>query len=519
MGSDPAAEYAPEPDESPRHVVPVAAFRIGRTHVTNAEYAAFVSATGRPFPSHWPGAVPSADQARHPVTYVSWDDARAFCAWAGGFLPTEAQWERAARGDDERTWPWGDDAPTPEHATFAAAGTTAVGLHPAGASPFGALDLAGNAWEWTASAYRAYPYDEDDGREDDASPGQRVVRGGTYSHGPGEIRCSSRHGMLAGAVDHYVGFRLACAPEASLSLDLALVDVPGGDVVLGNDPRPSRGVALPDEAPRHVVAVPAFELGATPVTNAQYLAFVRATGHHAPPHWVDGAVPEGLDEHPVTYVDWFDAGAYCRFSGTRLPTEAEWEKAARGTDGRLYPWGDDEPEVGGTKAAFGSGAKGGAASVVGGFPAGASPYGALDMAGNVWEWVSTAYAPYPYCASDGREDPELGSPRVLRGGSFASMRPSFVRCASRSRSAPGRRSAHIGFRVARDSGSPSEREPRLRRHCSAARPARRPRDRRRRGYDALVGAVSVAEGLSLVTRDTRAVELYRALDVDFELID
>ena len=455
MGSDPAAEYAPEPDESPRHVVPVAAFRIGRTHVTNGEYAAFVSATGRPSPSHWPGAVPSADQARtRSPTSRGMTRAPSAPGRVASSRPRRSGSARRAATTSVRG-PGATTRRPPEHATFAAAGTTAVGLHPAGASPFGALDLAGNAWEWTASAYRAYPYDEDDGREDDASPGQRVVRGGTYSHGPGEIRCSSRHGMLAGAVDHYVGFRLACAPEASLSLDLALVDVPGGDVVLGNDPRPSGGVALPDEAPRHVVAVPAFELAATPVTNAQYLAFVRATGHHAPPHWVDGAVPEGLDEHPVTYVDWFDAGAYCRFSGTRLPTEAEWEKAARGTDGRLYPWGDDEPEPGGTRAAFGSGSKGGAASAVAGFPAGASPYGALDMAGNVWEWVSTAYAPYPYCATDGREDPQLGSPRVLRGGSFASMRPSFVRCASRSRSAPGRRSAHIGFRVARDSGSPS----------------------------------------------------------------
>lgn len=452
MGSDPAAEHAPEPDEAPRHRVPVAAFRIGRTLVTNSEYAVFVSAAGRPAPSHWPGGSPSTDQALHPVTYVSWDDARAFCAWAGGFLPTEAQWERAARGDDDRAWPWGDDAPTSEHATFASAGTSAVGLHPAGASPCGALDLAGNAWEWTTSAYRDYPYDADDGREDDASPGPRVVRGGAYSHGPGEIRCSYRHGMLPGAVDHYVGFRFACSPDARPALDLALVDVPAGEVLLGNDPRPSGGVALPDEVPQHLVPVPAFELAATPVTNAQYLEFVRATGHTPPPHWADGVVPEGLDQHPVTYVDWFDASAYCRFTGFRLPTEAEWEKAARGTDGRLYPWGDARPEAGGSRAVFGLGSKRGVTSVVASFPDGVSPYGALDMAGNVWEWVSTAYAPYPYRADDGREDPGSSSPRVLRGGSFASMRPSFIRCASRSRSSPGRRSAHIGFRVARDSG-------------------------------------------------------------------
>jgi len=488
MGSDPAAEFAPESDEAPCHRVPVAAFRIGRTQVTNAEYAMFVAASGYPAPSHWPDGAPTADQESHPVSYVSWEDARAFCAWAGGLLPTEAQWERVARGDDERAWPWGNDAPTLERATFAASGTSAVGLHVAGASPFGALDLAGNVWEWTTSAYRAYPYHAADGREDDESPEPRVVRGGAYSHGPGEIRCSYRHGMLPGAVDHYVGFRLACLPEAHLMLDLALVDVPSGDVLLGDDPRRSHGVALPDEAPQHVVSVPAFELAATPVTNAEYLEFVQATGRPAPPHWTGGAIPEGLEQHPVTYVDWFDASAYCHWTRSRLPTEAEWEKAARGADGRLYPWGDDEPESldlvlnqhkvrsplapgerrndperdGSSfvlnqhnvrvRAAFGLGSKGGAPTIVGSFPEGASPHGVLDMAGNVWEWLSTAYAPYPYRVDDGREDPELDSPRVLRGGSFASKRSSFVRCASRSRSSPGRRSAHIGFRVARGGG-------------------------------------------------------------------
>ncbi len=459
MGSDPAEEFAPEPDEAPRHRVPVAAFRIGRTQVTNAEYAIFVAASGVPAPSHWPDGAPTADQASHPVSYVSWADARAFCAWAGGFLPTEAEWERAARGDDDRAWPWGDDAPNLERATFAAAGTSTVGLHVAGASPFGALDLAGNVWEWTTSAYRAYSYDAADGREDDGSPEPRVVRGGAYSHGPGEIRCSYRHGMLPGAVDHYVGLRLACAPEARLALDLALIDVPVGDVLLGNDLRPSRGVALADEVPQHVVSALAFELAAIPVTNAQYREFVQATGHPAPPHWADGAIPEGLEQHPVTYVDWFDANAYCHSTGTRLPTEAEWEKAARGTDGRLYPWGAQEPESQDillnqhnvrALAAFGAGSKGGAPTIVGSLPEGASPYGVLDMAGNVWEWVSTVYAPYPYRAEDGREDQERPTPRVLRGGSFASMLSSFVRCASRSKSAPGRRSAHIGFRVARN---------------------------------------------------------------------
>lgn len=446
MGSDPAGEYAPDPDEAPRHRVSCPAFRIGRTPVTNAEYRECVEATGHPAPSHWPGGAVPAGRELHPVTYVSWSDALAFCRWAGGLLPSEAQWERAARGDDGRTWPWGDVAPAEDRAAFGMTDTSAVALRPRGASPFGALDMAGNAWEWTASALRPYPYDAADGREDWASPEARVVRGGAYSHGPGEVRCSYRHGMLPGVVDHYVGLRLACTPAARLSLDLDTVDVPAGEVLLGNDPRPSSGAALPDEAPRHTVSLPTVLLGATPVTNAQYLEFVRSTGHPAPTHWLDAVPPPGLEQHPVTHVDWFDANAFCRWAGVRLPTEAEWEKGARGSDARLYPWGEHEPEA--ALANFGRGSKRGGTAPVDAHPGGSSPYDLLDTAGNVWEWVSTAYAAYPYEAGDGREDTAAGAPRVLRGGSYASTSPQYVRCASRSRSYPGRRSAHIGFRAA-----------------------------------------------------------------------
>jgi formylglycine-generating enzyme required for sulfatase activity len=161
-------------------------------------------------------------------------------------------------------------------------------------------------------------------------------------------------------------------------------------------------------------------------------------------------MPEELAQHPVTYVDWFDAVAFCLAAGARLPTEAEWEKGARGTDGRVYPWGDEHPEPARAIANAGAGAKHGGTSEVEAHRDGASPYGLLDMAGNVWEWVSSAYAPYPYDSADGREDPGSGSARVLRGGSYASLDARNVRGAARSRSYPGRRSPHIGFRAAAD---------------------------------------------------------------------
>ena len=143
--------------------------------------------------------------------------------------------------------------------------------------------------------------------------------------------------------------------------------------------------------------------------------------------------PPGTSDHPVTWVDASDAAAFCAWLGVRLPTEAEWEKAARGDDARIYPWGDEPPDE--TRATYGHGSMETGPSPVGAAPGGASPYGVLDAAGNVWEWVSSAYAPYPYDAGDGREQSPAAE-RVLRGGSYASPAV-HLRCAARSRSYPG----------------------------------------------------------------------------------
>lgn len=421
MGSDVRAAYPPGASETPRRVVALAAFRIARTPVTNALYAAFVAATGHPWPA------PGPDDA--PVTYVTWDDAVAFCAWAGGRLPTEEEWEHAARGTDDRLWPWGDEPPDATRAVFAAGigAPQPVGSRPAGASPYGVLDLAGNVAEWTAG------YDE--------GGSEHCVRGGSYVDGADAIRCSARRVVLGAARDPYIGFRVAAAPGAGLE-SIEWVDVPGGDVPIGRDAVSFRGEALADELPRHTVELPAFELSATPVTNAQYEAFVAATGWASPPHWADGRPPPQLADHPVTWVDWTDAEAFCRWAGGRLPTEREWEKAARGIDGRIYPWGDESDE---RRAVVGRGHERGTTAPVGSCVSGASPYGLLDMAGNVWEWTSSWYGPYPEPAAAGTE-------RVLRGGSYASPGLRWARCAMRSRSHPCRRQAHIGFRVARGGG-------------------------------------------------------------------
>jgi len=373
MGIDPARAYPPDEDETPRRVVPVDGFRIGRTPVTGEDGV--------------------------PLTYVSRNDAETFCAANGVRLPTELEWEAAARGGDDRLWPWGDELPDTTRANFAQGigGPSPAGLHPAGAAACGALDLAGNVYEWTADG---------------------GVRGGSYLTGPDELRCSARLPMHPAACDPYIGFRVV-AVEPRRSFDW--VEVPAGDYVIGRDPEETR---------QRFVDVGTFELARTPVTNEQYERFVAEEGVAAPPHW------PAPGDHPVTFVDWHEASAFCAWAGGRLPTEAEWEKAARGIDGRTYPWGDEEDEG---RAAVGPSMKHGSTSPVGSHPDGASPYGLLDMAGNVWEWTSTEYPPGGVGHSE----------RVLRGSSFASPGLAWARCTMRSHSRPVRRQAHIGFRVAR----------------------------------------------------------------------
>jgi serine/threonine-protein kinase len=464
MGSRPPNPARPYPDEAPQHTLWLPGFALSRTLVTNAQYAVFVRATGRLAPGHWLGGQLPPGREDYPVTYVGYEDAMAFCRWAGGRLPSEAEWEKAARGEDGRTWPWGDTPPNDDLCNYGnrVGDTTAVDRYSAGASPYGALDMAGNVWEWTASLYQPYPYDALDGREATRSQERRVVRGGTYIHPPRLVRCADRHALYPVARDMYLGFRVASDYIITSlgGVDLDWVYVPAGEFLMGNDTTDDgedvdigggsqhgakRPADFDNELPQHSVDVAEFRIARTPVTNAQYAAFVAATGHPPPGHWPDRCVPDGQADHPVIYVDWQDAHLFCQWAGVRLPTEAEWEKAARGTDGRAWPWGRRAPDP--TLANFGGDMKYGATTPVGQFPAGASPYGALDMGGNVWEWTSTVYRPYPYQADDGREDDTSPEERVLRGGAFLSANPRYLRCATRSMSYPSRRREHIGFRV------------------------------------------------------------------------
>jgi formylglycine-generating enzyme required for sulfatase activity len=244
-------------------------------------------------------------------------------------------------------------------------------------------------------------------------------------------------------------------PPAAISplppVEPETVLIPAGEFLMGSEPRED-GDARSDELFRHAVYLPDYFMARTPVTNAQYAVFVEAAGRKPPAHWKDSRPPQGKVDHPVVWVSWYDAMAYCKWLAEatgqpyRLPSEAEWEKAARGMDGRVYPWGN---EWDAEQCNTGESGRGGT-TPVGSYPQGqgASPYGVLDMAGNVWEWTRSKYKNYPYAPADGREDARAGADilRVMRGGSWFDL-GSFARCAARRRGLPDGLWSSMGFRV------------------------------------------------------------------------
>ena len=274
--------------------------------------------------------------------------------------------------------------------------------------------------------------------------------------------------------------------------DIEWCEVPAGAFLMGSEEQP-RGWPV-KETPQHQVTLPAYQISRYPVTNAQYAAFVQDGGYQNDSYWAeaqaqgywqtgsfkgdlddqprskpyDFGLPYTLANHPVVGVSWYEALAYCRWlterlaassaeqlraaglieagAVVRLPGEREWEKAARGTDGQTYPWGEEITPEHANYDQTGVGAT----SAVGCFPAGQSPFGCEDMAGNVWEWCQTkwqdSYEDYADDPSDDDNDNEGTARRVLRGGAFANSED-YVRCASRDRYSPNLRYMSIGFRL------------------------------------------------------------------------
>ncbi len=212
-----------------------------------------------------------------------------------------------------------------------------------------------------------------------------------------------------------------CTQKKSVPENMVLI--PAGEFIMGSNridadakavQYGSRKPWFANESPERKVTVKAFYIDKTEVTMEAYSKFVSATSRKAPFDWSDGKVPEGRGEYPVINVSWYDASEYCKWRGGRLPGEKEWEKAARGTEGRIFPWGDDFDlkkvntlgEYGGT-------------TPVDNFTEGASPYGVLNMAGNVQEWTADWYKQYPGNTYDDKDYGEKF--KVVRGGGWGGM--------------------------------------------------------------------------------------------------
>ncbi|HXF93036.1 MAG TPA: formylglycine-generating enzyme family protein [Nitrospiraceae bacterium] len=240
---------------------------------------------------------------------------------------------------------------------------------------------------------------------------------------------------------------------AAMDVPDEMVIVPAGWFLMGSDPKVDRA-AGPQEQPQRLVYLDTFWIDRYEVTNVQYLRYVLATGADWPPYWREEPFPEKMALHPVIGVNWREADAYCRWAGKRLPTEAEWEKAARGTDGRIFPWGN-EP-AGWLKSNIAHpGSKRGTKypplANVNRYDRGVSPYGAYQMAGNVSEWVADWFDPEYYRRGETRNPtgPSHGTDKVFRGGSW-NEDPEVARSAGRNAAVPDHRSYLIGFRCACD---------------------------------------------------------------------
>jgi len=236
------------------------------------------------------------------------------------------------------------------------------------------------------------------------------------------------------------------APEATNTVEskplTELVEIPGGVFTMGRDD------GADDEGPAHEVDLPTFYIEIFEVTNAQFAAFVNDTNYVTDAEQTGstgwrGYYIQGKDNQPAVKVSWNDATAYCDWADRRLPTEAEWEKAARGPDGNLYPWGNNwNADNANVKE---SGFRG--TTQVGSFAAGASPYGVFDMGGNVWEWTADWYQPYP---GNTVPDDFYGEKfRVVRGGGWFDE-PDQVLTVNRSSTSPKAANDDIGFRCAAD---------------------------------------------------------------------
>ncbi|NLH16205.1 MAG: SUMF1/EgtB/PvdO family nonheme iron enzyme [Phycisphaerae bacterium] len=243
---------------------------------------------------------------------------------------------------------------------------------------------------------------------------------------------------VCSAVSATPSTEVAIAAKESVTSDGSrMVLIPSGPFVMGSN------LGAAEETPPHSVEIPTFYIDAEEVTVEQYARYIAATGAAAPADWAEGKPPAGRDKLPMTNLTWLDAMRYAAWAGKRLPTEAEWEKAARGTDGRLFPWGNvDDPARRNLDSEK--------LRPVGQFPTGASPFGCLDMSGNAWEWTADWFEGYPGTSA---RSPHFGQQyKVIRGGGGVYLYgvPNTGTCTQRARLVPYGAHDFVGFRCVKD---------------------------------------------------------------------
>jgi formylglycine-generating enzyme required for sulfatase activity len=454
-------------NESPKEKVTLKGFFIDRYEVTFMEYNIFLKATGRPYPEGW-NNYDFSHSPDYPVFGVSWAEADAYARWAKKRLPTEAEWEKAARGTDGRRYVWGDEYGFADQLMD----IRPVGTRLIDKSPYQVFDMAGNVAEWTANDFS--PYSGSGYQDPQYGQGKKVVRGyfspgkKDYPYADIYFRVSARYGMSSEAFLPRLGFRCAMdinTPDKNMSPEKAqkeekeyskeMVYIPPGPFVLGTDIEKeetvpdSFGLTLPaylDETPQQMVYLDGFYIDRYEVRIEQFRDFLKAKNRPTPEIWDKIDRPkEELEKFPVFGITWAEAAEYAQWIGKRLPTEEEWEKAARGTDGIKFLW--EENISGMNKNDLFK-----ALVPVDQFTMLGSPYGVYGMTGNVSEWTESWYEPYP---GNRYPNDNYGKKyKVVKGASYKETGhyniPYFLRLACRGHVTPTMRYMNIGFRCAKD---------------------------------------------------------------------
>ncbi len=432
----------------PTHLARLDGFYMDAYEVTVGQYKQFLAETGhRPLPD-WVSQFSPTD--RHPVVGVSWYDAKAYADWAGKRLPTEAEWEYAARGGlVNQKYPWRDKEPDGSQGNYAdknadqtlrqmdkantwadMSGDDGYALcAPVGSFPpngYGLYDMAGNVWEWCQDWYDENYYSVSPAKNPSGpSRGEtRVLRGGSWLASTKYLRVVHRFSISPSNRANSYGFR--CVADVSISST--------SNTIIESEPLPqvaNQKTIDWEKDNSQMVLIPAgpdtesFYMDKYEVTNAQYRKFLEATGHREPENW--GNDDFNQPNQPLVGVSWHDAVAYAKWAGKRLPTEKEWVHAARGgLINKEYSWGDQEPTL--SRANYGG--EVGKTTTVGSYPA--NGYGLYDMAGNVCEWCQDWYSSYQ-------------KHKVLRGGSWTNSTP-HLRLARRITGNPDYRYSDSGFR-------------------------------------------------------------------------